>query len=457
MLTKYNSISKVTAAIVVYFATFILPSAQAQTLDAYITQGIENNIVIKQKHIALERAILSLQSAKLMYIPGVSLIANYSTADGGRNIALPVGDMLNPVYATLNSITQSNSFPAIENQAINFLPKNYYDAKIRASMPLFNTDIKYNKQIQSEQVLLKEFEIQQYTRILIKEIKTAYYNYLLAQEALKVYQNALTLAQEGKRMNEKLLESGKGLHVYVIRSESEIAGLESNIMEAEINIQNAKLYFNLLLNRNADDEININNNLSNFNKVDWSLLLDNNQPINREELKMLNSGITMNETIHKMYSTYYLPKLSGFLDVGSQAENLVFDKNSRYFMAGVQLEISIFQGNRNKLKIQESKLDVLSAELQLENTRKQIELSTTVAKNNLKLEIQKSNLAETQFKTAETYYRLINKGFQAGVNTYIETIDARTQLKIAEVVYKTSLYRILVAKANLESEMGTHL
>lgn len=431
-----------------------LPVIKAQTLDDYISIGLENNIVLEQKHIALDKALLSLQAAKSMYIPDVSLFAGYSTAEGGRNIALPVGDMLNPVYSTLNMITQSQTFPAIENQAINFLPKNYYDAKIRATMPLFNTDIKYNRQIQARQVILKEYEIQLYRRVLVKDIKSAYYQYLLANEALQVYQNALLLAKESKRVNEKLLESGKGLHAYVIRSESEIAQIEYDILEAEKNINNAGLYFNLLLNRNADDEINADLDLSDVIRNSLTEALKYNQPVDREELKMLNAGIDIYKTVHKMNATYYMPRLSGFVDIGSQAEGLVFDNNSRYFMAGLQLEMPIFQGNRNKLKVQEAELEVKNAELQLENAERQIELTSTIARNNLELAIQKSNSAETRFRAAETYYRLIDKGFQSGVNTYLETIDARTQLTIAEILYKTSLCRILVAKADLERELG---
>src|SRR5690606_8530449 len=139
-----------------------------------------------------------------------------------RNIPLPIGDMLNPVYSTLNQLTQSDNFPQIENETINFLPRNYRDAHIRATMPIINTAIGHNRRIHEQQVRLSELEVDTYKRELVKEIKVAYYNYLTGLQAVQIYRSALDLANEGKRANEKLVESGKGLPAYVLRSGSEV-------------------------------------------------------------------------------------------------------------------------------------------------------------------------------------------------------------------------------------------
>src|SRR5690606_14605654 len=108
----------------------IYPAAGQDVLEHYITEGIASNLVLKRRHVSLEKATYGLRMAKSMFLPAVSLQAGYQTADGGRNIPLPVGDLLNPVYRTLNQLTQSDQFPYIENETINFLPRNYYDAHV---------------------------------------------------------------------------------------------------------------------------------------------------------------------------------------------------------------------------------------------------------------------------------------------------------------------------------------
>src|SRR5690606_6943551 len=135
--------------VLIFFLLFALGEGAAaqEVLEAYVTEGLESNLVLKQRNVSLEKATYALKEAKGLFLPTVVLQAGYQTADGGRNIPLPIGDLLNPVYRTLNELTGSGNFPEIENETINFLPRNYYDAHIRTTLPIMNTDIRANKQI----------------------------------------------------------------------------------------------------------------------------------------------------------------------------------------------------------------------------------------------------------------------------------------------------------------------
>src|SRR5690606_12617055 len=202
------------------------------------------------------------------------------------------GDLLNPVYTTLNQLTQSNQFPTIENETINFLPRNYYDAHIRATMPLINTGIGHNKRIHEFQVRLSELDVDTYKRELVKEIKVAYFGYLGAVQSVAVYRSALALAEEGKRANERLVEHGKGLPAYVLRSESEVASAEAAVTGAEQQVQHAKYYFNSLLNRDAVADIDTVFNPAHA-LLDVAGLLGGGERATavREELQALNTAV----------------------------------------------------------------------------------------------------------------------------------------------------------------------
>jgi outer membrane protein TolC len=189
------------------------------TLNKYIEEGIAKNIVLSQKKISLENATYSLKIATSLFFPSINFEGDYNSGEGGRNILIPVGEMLNPVYATLNQLTQSSKFPQLNEIKINFFPFHFYDLKLSATMPVINTDLIINRGIQEDQLHLNEFEVEVYKKELIKEIKTAYFNYLSAVSTEKIYQNALNVADEGKRVNESLLKNGKGLPVYILRSD----------------------------------------------------------------------------------------------------------------------------------------------------------------------------------------------------------------------------------------------
>src|SRR5688572_30753872 len=111
-----------------------------QPLEHYVAEGLKNNLVIQQKNISLKQAENALRIARNQFLPSIQLLADYTSGDGGRSISLPVGDLLNPVYQSLNQLTQSDQFPLIQNVDENFFPKNFYDAKVRTSLPIINTD-----------------------------------------------------------------------------------------------------------------------------------------------------------------------------------------------------------------------------------------------------------------------------------------------------------------------------
>lgn len=228
-------------ALVVCLITVIVPVFGQQPLDGYIEAGLKNNLVLQQKNIALDKALLALKVANGMFSPSLTLLGNYTTGDGGRSISFPVGDLLNPVYSTLNQLTGTNNFPTIENVNQNFFPRDFYDVRARASMPILNTDLIYNRKIKAQQTLLQEAEVAIYKRELIRNIKVSYYNYLAAQQGVLIYKSALARAEEGKRVNESLLENGKGLPAYILRSQSELENTKSQLADAERQVENAQL------------------------------------------------------------------------------------------------------------------------------------------------------------------------------------------------------------------------
>ena len=436
-----------------FFLILLSRSVEAQNvLDEYIATGLKNNLVLEQKNISLEKALLSLKIAGGRFLPTVALQGNYTTGDGGRSISFPVGDLLNPVYSTLNQLTQTNQFPQIENVNQNFFPKDFYDAKVRTSMPIFNTDLVYNKKIQQQQILLKEFEVDIYKRELVRDIKTAYFNYLSSQEGIGIYQSALTRALEGKRVNESLLANGKGLPAYVLRSQSEIESIKASLMDAERQAENARLYLNFLLNREGNAEINKGFNPDRLQAQVPDGLMQEGDKKKREELKQVQTLKSLNDDALRMSQLFWSPRLSGFLDLGAQGENMKFTSQSNYYLLGFQIDVPLFAGFTNRHKIEQSKLDIKNTEVSYAIANQRLDMATEMARNKLITSYQNYLSAQKQLEAAQSYQKLIEKGYKEGVNTFIESIDARNQLTSAQFLVKINQYNVLIAEASLERE-----
>lgn len=431
-------------------------SANAQEiLDNYIAEGLKNNIVLQQKNIELEKALISLKEANSLFLPSINFNGLVSTAKGGRYSNLPVGDLLNPVYRTLNQLTNSSNYPTIANQQIDFLPKDYYDAYFRASLPLINADLLYNRKIESQKIQLQEFEVAIYQRELVKNIKTAYYNYLTANEAVKIYSSAIELLNRNVSVNKSLLNNGKGLPTAILRSQSELENVNAQLNDANNQLQNAQSYFNFLLNKEQNLSITEDENIINEAS---NPLLDSAQNFNakREELQMLDQVKNINNTVNEMNKRYWVPKINAFLDLGSQAVNWEFSNKSRYYMVGLNATFPVFNGFRNNYKIKKSTLDTKISEFNLKNTANQLQLAASIATNNLNTAYQNRNSSLQRLKSAESYFKLIENGYNGGVNSLIEFIDARNQLTLSKLQVNINSFKVLVAKADVERELASY-
>ena len=429
--------------------------AQKTVLDNYIDSALQNNIALQQKNISVEKAMYALKTAKSLFQPVIAFQGSYQSGEGGRSIDFPVGDLLNPVYSTLNKLTASNKFPQIENVTTNFFPRNFYDARLNALMPLYNKDLKYNREIQEQQLQLQQTDMNAYKRELVKSIKVAYFNYLASLKATIIVQNALQLAVEGKKANEKLMANGKGLPAYILRSETEISMLNAQLNESKKQSESAKMFFNFLLNRELEIEIDTNydeeSGLLTYSEMNTTA----GNISQREELKLLEGAVELNKTVLKMNQHFWYPKLHGYFNLGSQSQSWEFNNKSAYYLGGLQLDLPLFAGKRNQYKIKQTQLDIALSQNNLKQTTQQLNLVEKIAKNNLQTAFQNYTVSLKQLETAETYQRLIDRGYREGVNTYLETVDARSQFMNASQLKNINLFKVLIAAAEYEREIAS--
>jgi outer membrane protein TolC len=353
----------------------------------------------------------------------------------------------------LNALTGSNAFPQIANQETNFLPNNYYDARVHAQMPLLNTDIMYNKRIQESQILLSELEIEVYKKELVKEIKVAYFRYLSAVQATRIYESSLGLAKEGLRYNQSLVTNGKAVRAYVLRSESEVRDLESRITEMKQTSDNARRYFNFLINADANAEINIQQPADSDLIPVKEKMLENPNVSGREEMAMMDESEKIYRNLVSMQNKYWTPQINGFVDLGSQAQDWEFSDKSRYYFVGVTMEIPLFAGGKNAAEKSQANLDLKNQQLANTYAKQQLQLAAEIAQNQLVIAYENYLSAQKQKQAASEYERLIDKAYREGVGTFIETIDARNQLTLAGIQENIRKYEVLIALAEYNRQI----
>ncbi len=430
-------------------------NAQNDIPAQYISMAMENNLVLKEKKLSLEKSLVALKEARSLFLPTTWFEGQYTLAQGGRSIDLPVGDLLNPVYKSLNQLTGSNNFPTISNVSEQLLPNNFYDVRVKTTMPLINPDLKINRDIHQQQTQLQQNEITIYKRELTKELKQAYYNYIVAGNAVAIYRNALEIVDQNLRVNESLLKNGKGLPAYVSRAESEVRQVGSQLQSALNDQQNTRAYFNFLLNRSLTDSVIIEEPQLDESKL--PLLNNSTEDVNaREELKSMELARNINQNVLKMNRSFRTPKLNAFLDLASQGFDFKVNSKSFFYLGGVQLQVPIFTGKRNLYKIELSAIESEALRLNNAQVKQQLELAAFVSHNAIITAYTNYRAAMKQQEAARNYFKLIDRGYKEGVNSFIEFLDARNQLTNAQLQVNINKYKVFSAVADHERQTASY-
>jgi len=428
-------------------------SAQGKVLDDYIQAAFSQNQGLKQQSFQLDKSLYALQEAKSLFFPQVGLTGTYTKAGGGRTIDVPIGDMLNPVYSTLNQLTNSQKFPQLENQSILLNPNNFYDLHVRTSLPLINTEIWYAQKIRKESITLQQAAVNVYKRRLVKDIKTAYYQYYQAGKAVNIYQTALLQVDENIRVNTSFLANGVTNSTALTRAKAEHQKIEANITEAENKQQNALAYFNFLLNRDLNTAIIIDSSIFLPEEIATPSVVAGNV---REELTQLSQQQKIATLFYKQSRSYLVPKLSTFLDLGSQNFNWKVDDKSRYYMWGVSLQWDIFAAGQRKYKAQQAAIDINNLQAAYNETTTSFQLEQQVAENNYNTAVANFKSAREQLRLSEKYYNDQSKVYKAGQLLYIELLDAQNQLTNARLHLSVAFAAVQTAIADIERTKASY-
>jgi len=444
-----------------YLLLFLLSSqvlyGQSSVVDNYIAEGIENNHTLQQNDHDIQKSIAALQESKGLFYPKVSFEANYSLAGGGRTIAIPVGDLMNPVYATLNQLTDSQQFPQISNVDEQFLPNNFHETKIRVIQPLFNTDIYYNYKAKEALISIEQAKRKVYEQELGKDIKKAYFQYLQTLEVIKVYGDTKTLLKEVLKFNEKLVKHQKATSEVIYSSKYEIQKIEKDLVEAEKNRILAQSYFNFLLNKPLESDIIADSTLLNNELLMKEYSLANLESQSLEERKVfeqIEKGRYATLQRLKMNEASIYPTVNLVGDVGYQGFEYKFDNTQDFWFVQVALSWNIFSGKqkryqRQQIMIEQKKLDTQEAQVQ-----NQVKLQVRQAFHNLESSKQSIETSKAALRSAEENFKLVDKQYKQDRTPLINLLDAQTKLNNAKVAIVIDKYSLLLQLVELERAIG---
>lgn len=430
-------------------------NAQSLILQNYIDEGIASNLSLKQQNLELEKSLKGIEIARSNYFPRVNFAPTYSVAFGGRKINIPIGDLLNPVYSTLNQLTGSNAFPQVENASEQLAPMNFHDTKLEVKIPLFNTDIKYNIALQKDLLNTEEAKKKFLEYELRHNIEVAYYQYLQSLEAIKIFDNSIKLLQSYVDLNKKLVLHEEALKDVVLSAEYELSKVDQQKTEAEKNQTVAKGYFNFLLNRDLSETVIADTNLIKNLPPSYPLpeyIASSLQ--NRPEFEQLNSGIRTNQTLIQMQEkNALLPQVFLGSNLGFQGFGYTF-RNQGYAVGQLGLNWQIFNAGEKKMKIQQTKISGEILNTKVLEVKKQVEMQVFQKYHELQSNIANLTNKESDLARTETIFKLVNSRYKNGAAIFLEINKAQNDYLISQLSQSLSQLDIWLKYAELKKVAG---
>ncbi|MBK7103759.1 MAG: TolC family protein [Ignavibacteriae bacterium] len=426
---------------ILFFSSIIFP--QNETIENYVKFGLANNLALKQKQFDLEKSLNSLNEAEGMFYPSIGINARYTRAGGGREIIFPIGNIVNPIHASLNYLMQQNLFPTnIQNENIPFLREQEHETKISLVQPIIQPAIFFNYKIQDNLAEISSLDKQIYIRSLIAQIKNSYYNFLKTESVKKIYENTLELVNENLRVCESLHKNDKITVDVVYRAKAEVSEIEQKLLEANNNRELAQSYFNFLLNKPLESEIIFDtNSVAKNSQLNFDLT-HSSAINNREEILQLNFLENVYENKKSISNANYFPSLIFAADYGFQGEDYKFTDKDDYWMASLVLHWNLFNGFQDASKSEQAELEKKKVETQIEEIKKQISLQVLQSYKNYELAEKSIKSSQEMLNSMKISFRIVDKKYKEGMINFVEYLDSRNKLlqtEINEIITKYDL------------------
>ncbi len=440
----------------IFLLLLIPPLAVAQNvppLDAYVQRGMEHNQAFIREQLSTNLQEQLLQEARGKYLPDITLDASYIWADGGRLITIPAGDLINPAYRGLNQVVGEDRFPTdIPNVSEQLLPNDFHETKIRLIQPILNTDIYYNYKAKKAQLSAQEAKQRAYENQLVKEIKVAYYNHLSARGQRLILEDTRTLLEELLRVSTKQVENNRATREVIYGAQAELSRLESQMARAEREENVSRIFFNQLIGRALEEEIDEAQSpeakpyvFPDLGKLTTAALG------RRSEINQLRYGLIASQAATGLSKSYIVPKINLVGDLGYQGFTYQFDDTQDFWFVQVGLTWPIFQGFQNRSRVQQSLLQERQIESRLTEIRDMIALEVAQAYYGLEEATKTRQARQAERQSIAENFRIIRKKYAQNQVPLVAFNEARNAFTTAQLQETIAQYTLKIREAELEA------
>ena len=421
----------------------------------YVREGLQSNLSLQRETLDVERSQAALDAARARFFPELALAASYARSEGGRSIDLPLGNLVNPIYATLNQLLSAQGKPAafgqIDNSSIGFLLPRNQDSRLTLRQPVYAPAIPAAVNAQKALLGAAEYARVALARRLKRDITVAWLNVVRSQKATAIYDSSNKLLQENLRVNESLLRNGKITQDQVLRARAELLATQQQLSEAHNLQSQAANYLNFLLNRPLDSQIETAAVEDEISHATLDLAsLRSAALAARPELGQANKNIEASRSQLRVARSAYWPTLSLGVDTGIQGPDYQFGSGRNFDTISLLLNWKLFDAGGRSAQLHAMRASTRQAELAQDELAQQIRLEVQQALDNLNTSSDGVATAKARAEAARAAFRIASRKRDEGVINQVEFMDARNTLSSAELNLNLTRFELLARQADLD-------
>jgi outer membrane protein TolC len=443
------------------------PGSVEEAVSTLVADALAANLELEGAGAGVAERLAALDQARARYLPSLDFSARYSAADGGRTVDFPVGDLLNPVYASLNQLTGSARFAPVANQQIEFQRTREQDTKLSLTQPLYDPRIsaahaaaqsQYESAAAGRAALAGRIE---------RDVREAYYRWLQAHAQIAIFDATLELAAENHRVNDSLFRNGKITRDLVFRAEADQLEVQQSQLGARNSERLAQSYVNLLRNAPFDralpattvDDPDIDQMRARLadRSAQPSLSLAPLQETavrQRPELRQLDAAAEAAAAGERLARAAFKPRLAFALDAGTQGDSYGIGSDDRYVLASLVLRFNLFSGGADQAGIAGARAVEREAHASRTAEEQTIRFEVQRALQDLELAEASLGTAAKRVEAAAGAFRIASRKRDLGQINQAEFIDSRRALTDAQLSLNVTRFSALESLAELEYALG---
>lgn len=420
-----------------------VPVVDMGILDRVVDEALENSLELAGKRLLEERAESELWEARARYMPSLSLEGRYSEQSG----TVDLGELVNPVYSTLNQLTGTTSFPTGLSVTLPYA----YESRARLVQPLFNERARAGITASRRALDRQRARTLAAAHATAAEAQTALLSVGAALGVRRTWEATLDLVQESERVARRLVDAGSATPDAVFRASAERSQVEQSLHEAREREAAAARAFNRVLGRPLDQPVE---------SVPVPVLLQDLEISEEEavahalqargELIAVDAGVEAARAGVRAATAGFLPEVSVALDYGFQGNGVTFGRDDDFWTASLIVSWSLFDGGGDAARRRAAQADVRRLRVQREDTEDLIRLEVRQAYRSAVVARDAIATADDRLAAARRTFELVRRRYEEGLAAPVEFLDARTALTEAELNRVVTVYSYAIRWVDLE-------